>query len=134
MYLFFLSCRVVLIIHSDETTSLFAPPELSLFPMVQSAATKEPQQVAVTNVSPNDAMSLASSQATSPTPAVLSGFACHHPLCYEIFGRRSDRDRHARKHDGNKASWEHACPQPHCAMTFYRKDKLQDHLRRGHSR
>ncbi|OCL06128.1 hypothetical protein AOQ84DRAFT_390409 [Glonium stellatum] len=57
-------------------------------------------------------------------------FPCYHSQCVNrTFSRRSDRDRHTRKHDGDI---QHVCPRENCAMTFYRKDKLQSHLRKRH--
>ena len=58
-------------------------------------------------------------------------FCCPHPSCADrSFGRRSDRDRHVRKH--SMAERTYACPQSECGKRFYRKDKLLDHTRNGH--
>jgi hypothetical protein len=48
--------------------------------------------------------------------------------CGEAFTRRSDRDRHARKHDPNATQFP--CSAQHCTRSFPRKDKLLDHRRR----
>ncbi|OCK97641.1 uncharacterized protein K441DRAFT_675033 [Cenococcum geophilum 1.58] len=58
-------------------------------------------------------------------------FYCPNPSCTDrSFGRRSDRDRHVRKHSTTERTY--ACPQSECGKRFYRKDKLLDHTRRGH--
>jgi len=57
-------------------------------------------------------------------------FACHHPQCGgRTFSRRSDRDRHARIHDVVR---QYVCPRANCVKKFYRRDKLQSHLKKGH--
>jgi Zinc finger, C2H2 type len=57
-------------------------------------------------------------------------FACHHPQCGgRTFSRRSERDRHARVHDVVR---QYVCPRANCVKKFYRKDKLQSHLKKGH--
>ena len=58
-------------------------------------------------------------------------FCCPHPSCSDrSFGRRSDRDRHVRKHSMTERTY--SCPQSECEKRFYRKDKLLDHTRHGH--
>ena len=58
-------------------------------------------------------------------------FCCPHPSCTDrSFGRRSDRDRHVRKHSMTERTY--ACPQSECGKRFYRKDKLLNHTRNGH--
>ena len=58
-------------------------------------------------------------------------FCCPHPSCTDrSFGRRSDRDRHVRKHSMTERTY--ACPQSEWEKRFYRKDKLLDHTRHGH--
>ena len=71
-----------------------------------------------------------------PSPPSLNAsssqtrFACHHPQCGgRTFSRRSERDRHARVHDVVR---QYICPRANCVKKFYRKDKLQSHLKKGH--
>jgi len=57
-------------------------------------------------------------------------FACHHPQCGgQTFSRRGDRDRHVRVHDVVR---QYVCPRANCVKKFYRRDKLQNHLKKGH--
>lgn len=75
-----------------------------------------------------------SSQEPSPpsldASSLQTRFACHHPQCGgRTFSRRGDRDRHARVHD---AARQYVCPRANCVMKFYRRDKLQSHLKNGH--
>ncbi|PVH99196.1 hypothetical protein DM02DRAFT_629593 [Periconia macrospinosa] len=57
-------------------------------------------------------------------------FLCHHPLCVgRTFSRRQDRDRHARVHDSVR---DFLCPVEGCTKSFYRRDKLECHLEKGH--
>ena len=71
-----------------------------------------------------------------PSPPLLDAsssqtrFACHHPQCGgRTYSRRSERDRHARVHDVVR---QYVCPRANCVKKFYRKDKLQSHLKKGH--
>ncbi|OCK86448.1 hypothetical protein K432DRAFT_1580 [Lepidopterella palustris CBS 459.81] len=58
-------------------------------------------------------------------------YYCPDPACgHRSFGRRSDRDRHVRKHSVTKRTF--VCLELGCGKRFYRKDKLLDHSRQGH--
>jgi hypothetical protein len=48
--------------------------------------------------------------------------------CAETFGRNVEMRRHMMKHEVPRFK----CPIYDCPMTFYRKDKLQDHAKKGH--
>ncbi|KAI4926920.1 uncharacterized protein J4E92_006081 [Alternaria infectoria] len=48
--------------------------------------------------------------------------------CAGTFGRPGEYNRHMKKHNGPFFP----CTQPSCGMIFYRRDKLRDHLARGH--
>lgn len=74
--------------------------------------------------------SMSDTNTVSPTRRTHR-FCCPHPSCTDrSFGRRSDRDRHVRKHIMTERTY--ACPQSECGKRFYRKDKLLDHTRHGH--
>lgn len=64
----------------------------------------------------------ASLQSTGPT-----ALACPHG-CRGTFGRPGEYRRHMGKH----ANHSFFCTQLSCTKSFYRKDKLKDHLRQGH--
>src|ERR1700761_4705907 len=54
-----------------------------------------------------------------------------HPTCFastRSYGRKSDRDRHTRKHGSVRIP----CPAVGCKKAFYRPDKLLDHRRKKH--
>jgi hypothetical protein len=48
--------------------------------------------------------------------------------CTGTFRRTTEYRRHMKKHNGPF----HPCTVPNCGKTFYRGDKLRDHLRQGH--
>jgi len=48
--------------------------------------------------------------------------------CTKTFGRPGEYRRHMKKHNGPFVP----CTQPSCGMMFYRRDKLRDHLAKGH--
>ena len=48
--------------------------------------------------------------------------------CAATFGRIGERNRHEKKHQSPK----YRCVFSDCDKTFYRPDKLRDHLRQGH--
>jgi hypothetical protein len=58
-------------------------------------------------------------------------FRCPYPSCSaKTFSRESDRKRHMGIH--SEMSLRFPCPLTPCKRSFYRKDKLKDHLRKGH--
>jgi hypothetical protein len=58
-------------------------------------------------------------------------YQCTHSACTErSFHRRSDRDRHMRKHNPRERVF--VCTELDCEKRFYRKDKLLDHSRNIH--
>lgn len=58
-------------------------------------------------------------------------YQCTHSACTaRSFRRRSDRDRHMRKH--NPRGRVFVCKELDCEKRFYRKDKLLDHSRNIH--
>ncbi|TEY61120.1 hypothetical protein BOTCAL_0174g00020 [Botryotinia calthae] len=76
-------------------------------------------------------------QATPPAPVIGSfvnhvapapRFACDFIGCGKTFGRRSDCNRHMKKHEAP----EYSCPTLGCGREFYRRDKMMDHARRVH--
>ena len=59
-------------------------------------------------------------------------YQCTHSTCTApSFRRRSDRDRHMRKHNPRERVF--VCKELDCEKRFYRKDKLLDHSRNIHS-
>ena len=85
----------------------------------------------VSSHSNSRSMSRMSDTNTVPPTRRTHRFCCPHPSCSDrSFGRRSDRDRHVRKHSMTERTY--ACPQSECEKRFYRKDKLLDHTRHGH--
>ncbi|KAI4919228.1 hypothetical protein J4E85_009486 [Alternaria conjuncta] len=48
--------------------------------------------------------------------------------CPNTFGRPGEYRRHMKKHNGPFFP----CTRPHCGRMFYRQDKLNDHLNKGH--
>lgn len=59
-------------------------------------------------------------------------YQCTHSACTaRSFRRRSDRDRHMRKHNPRERVF--VCKELDCEKRFYRKDKLLDHSRNIHS-
>lgn len=71
----------------------------------------------------------AAAQPTAPNVLVLSSVPgqCPHG-CNGTFSRPRELRRHMKKH----ASHDHVCGQPGCGKSFYRKDKLRDHLWEKH--
>jgi len=66
---------------------------------------------------------------TAPVPPTTDAASIRCPRgCPETFGRNEEMRRHMRKHEVPR----YKCPIYDCAMTFYRKDKLQDHAKKGH--
>jgi hypothetical protein len=65
--------------------------------------------------------------ANPPQPFVQNSLACPHG-CRGSFNRPGEYRRHRGKHRAH----QHICLQPGCGKTFYRKDKLADHLRQLH--
>jgi hypothetical protein len=58
-------------------------------------------------------------------------YQCTHSACAaRSFRRRSDRDRHMRKHNPRERVF--VCKELDCEKRFYRKDKLLDHSRNIH--
>jgi hypothetical protein len=58
---------------------------------------------------------------------------CVHPGCGTgPFSRRYDRDRHMQKHDA--ANFKFVCKVAKCGKRFHRKDKLKDHMEKGHKK
>ena len=58
-------------------------------------------------------------------------YQCTHSACTaRSFRRRSDRDRHMRKHNPRERVF--VCKELDCEKRFYRKDKLLDHSRNIH--
>jgi serine/threonine protein kinase len=68
---------------------------------------------------------LSTSHATDQEPG-NSRVYC--PICGTGISRRTDLPRHIKTH--NPAGYQ--CQYPNCKMTFSRKDKFRDHLRRKH--
>jgi len=93
----------------------------------------DPVLTPVEHVSTPEGPSNSSLEPSSPSLDASSSqtrFACHHPQCGgRTFSRRSDRDRHVRVHDGVR---QYVCPRANCVKKFYRRDKLQSHLKKGH--
>jgi hypothetical protein len=78
----------------------------------------------------NHASTPRDSPATSSTTNPSSRVIC--PVCHASFSRKGDLDRHSRKHANGPRYY---CRQPHCRFGtkgFDRRDKLMDHMRRGH--
>jgi len=48
--------------------------------------------------------------------------------CTDTFGRPGEYRRHMKKHNGPFFP----CTRAHCGKMFYRQDKLNDHLNKGH--
>ncbi|KAI4607110.1 hypothetical protein J4E80_009841 [Alternaria sp. BMP 0032] len=66
---------------------------------------------------------------TAPVPPTTDAASVRCPKgCAQTFGRNEEMRRHMRKHQVPR----YKCPIYDCAMTFYRKDKLQDHAKKGH--
>lgn len=59
---------------------------------------------------------------------------CQEQGCTSSFGRRSELQRHMRKHDGSSEAY--SCPAQGCprsgSRSFKRSDKLKDHILQGH--
>jgi uncharacterized C2H2 Zn-finger protein len=64
--------------------------------------------------------------AADATESVDIDFFC--PRCDKSFRRVADLRRHALKHEKP----QYTCDVPGCARSFYRKDKLRDHVRQAH--
>ncbi|EDU47941.1 predicted protein [Pyrenophora tritici-repentis Pt-1C-BFP] len=62
----------------------------------------------------------------APAPATTTNNVC--TRCGKTFGRPSEMRRHAKKHLPPRFE----CNVEGCSKTFYRNDKLQDHLAKGH--
>jgi hypothetical protein len=82
------------------------------------------------------AAALSQTQPTGPTqptianpsqPSIQSPLTCPHG-CRGSFNRPGEYRRHMGKHRGHTLM----CPQSGCGKTFYRKDKVTDHLRQFH--
>ncbi|KAH7072178.1 hypothetical protein BKA63DRAFT_417914, partial [Paraphoma chrysanthemicola] len=73
------------------------------------------------------AVPLATPCAAAPQPTNQTGLTCPHG-CPNTFGRPGEYRRHMKKH----APGSFPCTQPGCSKTFYRNDKLRDHLWQGH--
>ena len=62
-------------------------------------------------------------------PSVGQGIRCPQG-CVKTFCRPGDYRRHMNKHELHKFK----CPMATCDKTFYRFDKVRDHLKQGHKR
>jgi hypothetical protein len=72
---------------------------------------------------------LVSTVTTGPTqPSVTNRLTCQIHGCRGTFGRASEYRRHMTKHQGRSFP----CTQLGCSKSFYRNDKLRDHLRQAH--
>jgi hypothetical protein len=66
---------------------------------------------------------------TGPTqPSGTNRLTCQIHGCRGTFGRASEYRRHMTKHQGRSFP----CTQLGCSKSFYRNDKLRDHLRQAH--
>ncbi|EUC43366.1 hypothetical protein COCMIDRAFT_100992 [Bipolaris oryzae ATCC 44560] len=73
------------------------------------------------------AITLAPLGGVNPT-ANNNRISCRIGRCAVTFGRIGERNRHEKKHQSPK----YRCVFSDCDKTFYRADKLRDHLRQGH--
>ena len=107
-----------------------SPPALQFQPSVEHSLNSLPS-LDLSPASPDHSPSSQESSTSSPeASASRPRYPCYHPDCKGItFSREGDRTRHARKHDEFK---EYFCEMEGCEMRFYRKDKLQSHMRNGH--
>jgi hypothetical protein len=93
-----------------------------------------PTLMGVTGQNPASALSLDQSTdftqvvvTNSPQPSGQNLLTCPHG-CRGSFSRPGEYRRHMKKH----RTHQHMCPQPGCGKTFYRMDKVRDHLRQLH--
>jgi hypothetical protein len=98
------------------------------------AAVQDPTMMNFAGQDPASALSQDQStnvaQPVITNPAQPSGqnvLTCPHG-CRGTFSRPGEYRRHMRKH----GTHQHMCPQPGCGKTFYRMDKVRDHLRQFH--
>ncbi|KAF1995207.1 hypothetical protein P154DRAFT_624203 [Amniculicola lignicola CBS 123094] len=73
----------------------------------------------------------------TPMRPIQSEHRCSHEGCKsKSFGRIYELNRHMKKHQQDGSQRKYDCPAVGCPRTgklgFYRLDKLQDHLLRGH--
>ncbi|KAH7084464.1 hypothetical protein FB567DRAFT_604353 [Paraphoma chrysanthemicola] len=106
-------------VQASNAASIFgiapASPTCSSFPFVPAPALA---QALVPSATPITA---------APQLVSHTGLTCPH-CGLNTFGRPGEYRRHMKKH----APGAFPCTQPGCSKTFYRKDKLRDHLRQGH--
>jgi hypothetical protein len=101
-----------------------------------SAALHDPTMMNVAGQDPAAASALSQDLSTNaaqpvvtnpPQPSGQSPLTCPHG-CRGTFSRPGEYRRHMRKH----GTHQHLCPRPGCGKTFYRMDKVRDHLRQFH--
>lgn len=85
---------------------------------------------------PDMSLMMGGSATAKETTDTRPVFRCSHQSCLRSFKRKADLSRHTRIHSPSSSLL--LCPIPGCdrgrVTGFYRKDKLQAHLRRMHGR
>ncbi|KAJ6283452.1 hypothetical protein J3E71DRAFT_341165 [Bipolaris maydis] len=100
------------------------------FSMSSAFAANMPEMFRMNETQPNPALhpttALVPLSGVNPTVNNNNSISCR--WCAAIFGRNGERNRHEKKHLAHK----YRCMFSDCDKTFYRPDKLRDHLRQGH--
>lgn len=90
------------------------------------------------DIGPDAHLFTSSDSSPDPTRPVIPDETATHQIadevhrcphgCIRAFRRPGDYRRHMRKHDRPR----YKCPKFDCDKTFYRADKMRDHIRQGH--
>lgn len=118
---------------SPCTTSGYALlPDLEHHRDQSSTATLTQEPPAILDDQPSSSPRRVTDTEPRTRPPKPQKYQCTHLTCTaRSFRRRSDRDRHMRKHNPRERVF--VCKELDCEKRFYRKDKLLDHSRNIHS-
>lgn len=116
---------------SPCTTSGYALPGLEYHRDQLSTVTLVQEPPAILDDQPSSSPRRVADTEPRTRPPKSRKYQCTHSACTaRSFRRRSDRDRHMRKHNPRERVF--VCKELDCEKRFYRKDKLLDHSRNIH--
>lgn len=117
---------------SPCTTSGYALlPDLEYHRGQSSTANLAPEPPGILDDQPSSSPRHVADTEPRARPPKPRKYQCTHSACTaRSFRRRSDRDRHMRKHNPRERVF--VCKELDCEKRFYRKDKLLDHSRNIH--
>ena len=105
-------------------------PMMSPYPAATNSNSYYPNQLSATDLDTNQDAAVESPSAVSSDIAPEASTRPTCGICNRVFSRQADLDRHAKKHQADSKVFR--CRVAGCEYRSYRKDKLDDHVRRRH--